>query len=128
MTFSMVSSVDDVTFDRNKVLQVMKSGLCKFDDVAKLRACVLASKEDPTVLDDPVELTLEELVEKEEKRKEQLRLDIHFSGFSLAPQEMMRAYVAVRDECQGDEENVQANDLFTDAAAPLFRHMCNFVA
>ena len=112
--------------------RVMALGLCTYDDVPKLRACYLASKEDPSVFVDPAESSpcngtgqqedTEEHDTVQEGEKHQLKLDCDFVGFSFAQKELLDDYISTKREHGSSAGKTK------EVAGKLFCHMTNFVA
>ena len=102
---------DTLTVSNVKELLMMPG--IKFDDVEKLRGCIIIANEDPTVFVTPV-YCAEDEENDELTDKGQRLLDCDYAGFAFAPKDLMAKYKKNR----GDR----------DVAKTLFCHMTNFVA
>ena len=70
------------------VQRLMELDFVHYDDIHKLRACFLASKEDPSVFVDPTPPPKEAAVEDPTHR--QLALDADYTGLSFAPSDLLQ--------------------------------------
>ena len=72
--------------------------VCTYAKILKLRGCYLAPKEDPSVFDDPVTPTEQNLAEEEKEEMCQLNLQSNYSGFCFKPQVLVDEYVKCKQE------------------------------
>ena len=102
------------------VRRVMELGFVNYEDLPKLRASYLTSKEDPSVFVDPTPPTEEDI--KKKRHSHQLTLDCDFTGFAFFPSDMMKEYMEDKEDHPLPEKRDR------NIAAKIFRHMSNFVA
>ena len=96
--------------------KVMQLGFIQLDNVDKIRGCYLLSKDDPTIMLNPVPSA------EEESGKKQSSIDEDYIGFAFKPKALVDAYKASRET--KDEEP----SCFHTASGRLFVHMQNFIA
>ena len=96
--------------------KVMQLGFVHLDNVDKLRGCYLLSKDDPTIILNPVPSA------EEESGKKQSSIDEDYIGFAFKPKALVDAYKASRET--KDEEP----SCFHTASGRFFVHMSNCIA
>ena len=96
--------------------KVMQLGFVHLDNIDKLRGCYLLSKDDPTIILNPVPSA------EEESGKKQSSIDEDYIGFAFKPKALVDAYKA-----SGETKDKEPS-CFHTASGRFFVHMSNFIA
>ena len=104
------------------VKTILLLGYVTLENIDKIRACYFVAKEDSWVFVTPIN-TFEDSDKEDSPAStgRQLMLDSDYTGFALAPADLMKEYIKEREEKAGTAS-------FKTLAAKLFCNMTNFVA